>query len=316
MTFPAGRFALKCWSGSRFATDCIRNVSRSIQEVSVSPVTIRHRVYLAAVALLGLWVGVFCYFDPSLADWGIPWLLPPLCATFLGSMYLSGAAGLAVCFVSRRWAEIRSLIPMIAIWTGGLTIVSLFDLSVFDFHKPQVWVWFGAYIAYPLIGIGFLWRHRGQANEHPRDEPMLPRWVNAYLIAQSVAMIGLSLALLVATPLMQSLWPWQTGLLMLQLYSQPFLAYGVGSLILARQRTWSEIRAGVIGMAVFTAAELLASLRFASLLDGPPFAVALWFAAFAAATAVLLILSARALRVGQLRRLKSLQQLATPTFVG
>ena len=263
------------------------------------PVTTSHRIYLAAVAILGLWVGVFCYFDPARADWGIPWLLPPLCATFLGSMYLSGAAGLAVCILSRRWAEIRSVIPMIAIWTGGLTVVSLFYLSAFDFHKTQVWVWFGAYIAYPLIGVGFLWRHRAQANIHPRDEPALPQWVKIYLSAQGVAMIALSLALLFATPLMQSLWPWQAGEMMLQLYSQPFLAYGVGSLILSRQAVWSEIRAGVIGMSVFTGAEALASLRFIALFDGAPLSVALWLGSFGAATAGLLILSMRAVRTAR-----------------
>src|SRR5262245_13321766 len=251
------------------------------------PVTTSHRIYLAAVAILGLWVGVFCYFDPSLADWGIPWLLPPLCATFLGSMYLSGAVGLTVCILSRRWVEIRSIIPMIAIWTGGLTVVSLFYLSAFDFHKTQVWVWFGAYIAYPLIGIGFLWRERAQAKVHPLDEPTLPRWVKLYLRAQGVVMAALALALLLATPFTQSLWPWQTGWMMLQLYSQPFLAYGIGSLILSRQQTWSEIRACVIGMSVFTGAEVIASLRFASLLNGAPLAIALWLALLTTATVML-----------------------------
>jgi hypothetical protein len=263
------------------------------------PVNSSHRFYLAAVAILGLWVGVFCYFNPTLADWGIPWLLPPLCATFMGSMYLAGAAGLAVAIASRRWAEIRLIIPMIIIWTGGLTIVSLFYLSAFDFAKLQVLVWFGAYIAYPLIGIFFVWRHRDQASVHPLGEPLTPAWVKAYLAAQGIVLTALSLALLFAEPLMQALWPWKAGVLMLQLYSQPFLAYGIGSLLLSRQPTWSEIRAGVIFMAVFTGAELLASLRFLSLFDGEPLARVLWLASLSAMALVLLTLSVRSVRAAQ-----------------
>jgi hypothetical protein len=258
------------------------------------------RAYLAAVAALGLWVGICCYFDPSQADRGIPWPLPTLCATFLGSMYLSGGIGLAASLVSRRWAEIRSIIPMIAIWTGGLTFVSLFYLNAFPFERLQTWVWFAAYIAYPLIGIGFLWRHRDRMREHPRAEAMLPTWVKAYLAAQGVIMIALSAALLFAAPLMQALWPWKTGVMMLQLYSQPFLAYGIGSLILSRQQAWSEIRNSVFAMGIFTGAELLASLRFLPLFDGTPLSIALWIGSQAVASIMLCSLAARAFSLGHL----------------
>jgi hypothetical protein len=258
-----------------------------------------HRIYLAAVGALALWVGVFCYFDTSLADWGIPWPLPPLCAAFVGSMYLSGAVGMTVCILSSRWTEIRPYVAIIAIWTGGLTVVSLLHLDAFNFHRAQDLVWFGAYIAYPLIGLGLLWRHRGVAEFNPHGERSIPRWANVYVRAQGVAMIALSLALLLATPLMQALWPWQTGRMMLQLYSQPILAFGVGSLIISRQAAWSEVRAVVISMAVFTGAELLASLRFIALFDGPPLSVAFWFASLGAATSGLLFVSFRAVRMAR-----------------
>ncbi len=233
------------------------------------------RVYLGAVALLAAWVGLWCYFMPDRAVRAIPWQLPPLCATFLGSMYLSGAVFTGGAMRARRWFDVRVVLPMIVIWTGGLTVVSLFYLPAFNFARPQVWIWFVAYIAYPLIALRLMWVLRGERHTHPDDTP-LPRWVRVYLGLQGSVMVVLAVGLLAWPLAMQPLWPWQTGQMMLQLYSMPLFSYGLGSFILLRQRAWSEIRLGLVAMGVFTGAELAASLRFAALLDGPPVAVVLW----------------------------------------
>src|SRR5258705_13279155 len=112
----------------------------------MTPITKGDRIYLGAVAFLALWVGIFCYFDTNLADSGIPWRVAPLCAGFLGAMYLSGAVFNATCMLARRWTDVRVIMPVIAMWTGGLFVISLFHLTAFNFARPQVWVWFGAYI--------------------------------------------------------------------------------------------------------------------------------------------------------------------------
>jgi hypothetical protein len=97
---------------------------------------------------------------------------------------------------ARRWTDIRVIMPMIAIWTGGLTIISLFYLPAFDFARTQVWTWFAAYIIYPLIALGLMWAHRRQKGMHPPDEPALPAWVRRYLLAQSGVMVAVGLAVL------------------------------------------------------------------------------------------------------------------------
>ena len=61
-----------------------------------------HRIYFAAVGVLALWVGMWGYFSPAQVDSAIPWLVPPLHARFLGSMYLSGAAFMVGCILARR----------------------------------------------------------------------------------------------------------------------------------------------------------------------------------------------------------------------
>jgi hypothetical protein len=252
----------------------------------MSQITFAQRFYLGAVAALALWVGIWCYFIPTLAESAIPWHVPPLCATFLGAMYLSGAVFNATCMCARRWADIRVIMPMIAIWTGGLLIISLFYLPAFNFARSQVWTWFGAYIVYPLIALGLMWTHR-RDRVHSVDAPALPSWVRHYLLAQSSLMVALALALLCMPQTMLLLWPWGTGRLMLQLYAAPLLSYGIGSFILRRQHGWSEIRLALVAMGVFTGAEFAVSLRYLSSLNGPALAITLWFVWLGATTGML-----------------------------
>lgn len=253
----------------------------------MTPLTTGQRIYLGAVAALALWVGFWCYFVPARSAIAIPWGLPPLCATFLGSMYLSGATFTGTCMVARRWVDVRVVLPMIAMWTGGLTIISLFYLPVFDFHRVQVWIWFGAYILYPLIALGLMWTHRLQRDIHPLSEPALPDPARRYLRFQGTLMVILGMGLLFAPEVMRTLWPWHTGRLMLQLYSAPLLTYGIGSFIFARQHTWSEIRLGLVAIGVFTGAEFAATLFRLPSLDGHPLSIVIWFAWLAGTTGML-----------------------------
>ena len=257
----------------------------------MTPLTLGQRIYLGAVAALALVVGYWCYFVPTRSAVAIPWQLPSLCATFLGAMYLSGATFNATCMFARRWVDVRVIMPMIAMWTGGLTIISLFYLPLFDFTRIQVWIWFGAYIIYPLIALGQMWTHRQQSNIYPLNELALPEWVRRYLRTQGGLMVILGLGLLLAPKTLLLLWPWKTGQLMLQLYSAPILTYGIGSFLFARQHTWSEIRLGLVAIGVFTGAELGSSIFYGAMLDGPVLSIAVWFACLTVTTGMLAFLS-------------------------
>ena len=249
------------------------------------------RIYLGAVAALAAWVGFWCYFVPTRSAAAIPWQLPTLCATFLGAMYLSGAVFNATCMLARRWVDVRVIMPMIAMWTGGLTLISFFYLPLFDFTRPQVWIWFGAYIIYPLIALWQGWIHRGQSNIYPANELALPEWARRYLRTQGGLMVLLGLGLLFGTKTMLLLWPWHAGRLMLQLYSAPLLTYGIGSFIFARQHTWSEIRLGLVAIGVFTGAELVASVFHSAMLDGSILSIAVWLTWLTVTTGMLAFLS-------------------------
>jgi sterol desaturase/sphingolipid hydroxylase (fatty acid hydroxylase superfamily) len=65
--------------------------------------------------------------------------------------------------LANRLEEVKVSNIMVSIWTGALFVISLFYLNEFDFSRGPVWFWFGAYIAYPLIGFWYAWTHRNRA---------------------------------------------------------------------------------------------------------------------------------------------------------
>jgi hypothetical protein len=259
-------------------------------------VTPGQRIYFAAVGLLALWVGIWGYFIPSRVDTAIPWLVPPLHARFLGAIYLSATAFTVGAILARYYAEVRIVICAIAIWTGMLFVISLFYLGEFDYSHGPVWFWFGAYLIYPLIGIWLLWRDR-RLHETVAG-PRLPAWVRAYLLAQGIAITALALALLFLPEFMVGIWPWNITRLLAQIYSAPFLAYGLSSIMLSRQQTWLEARVFLIAAFVFAFGALLASFIHRELFPLANIATGLWFGGLVLATVMLGLLITQAIRAG------------------
>lgn len=261
----------------------------------LTPIRLWERVYFLAVGLLALWVGVWGFFVPDRVGKVLPFVVPPLHARFLGAMYLSGLTFMIGAAAAPRWAEVRVVPAITAFWTGGLLVVSFLHFDQFDLSEPQEQVWFAAYVAYPLIALWLLWRHRGQAHERSGDS-RLPSWVSTYLTVQGAAVSVVAAALLLAPGPMVDAWPWPITRLLAQIYAAPLAAYAVGSLLLSRQRTWPEVRVGLLGMAVFAAGVLIASLLHLELFSIGDLAAWMWFAAFVGATMVLAVLAVLAVR--------------------
>ena len=261
----------------------------------MTEITRNERLYFAAVGVLALWVGFWGYVVPSEVERAIPFLVPPLHARFLGAVYLSGLTIMVGALLARSWQEIRHVPILTALWTGGLCVISLFYLDRFDFGAPQPWVWFAAYVIYPLIALGLAWRHR-HAGTGAEALAVLPAWARRYLQGQGVVLSALALGLLFAPGLLADVWPWPIDQLLAQIYSAPLLAYGVGSLLLARQRTLLEVRVVVAGMLVFTAGVLLASIIHRSLFSAGDVEDVLWFGLLVVANAMLGLLLVMATR--------------------
>ena len=261
----------------------------------LTSVTRSERIYFAAVGLLALWVGFWGYFVPSEVERAIPFAVPPLHARFLGAVYLSGLTIMIGGLLARSWREIRLVPILTALWTGGLCVISLFYLDRFDFATPQPWVWFAAYVIYPLIAIGLAWRHR-LVESGAALAAALPDWARRYLYGQGVVLTALAVGLLLAPGALADVWPWPIDQLLAQIYSAPLLAYGVGSILLARQRTLLEVRVVVAGMLVFTAGVLIASIIHRDLFSVGDVEDVLWFGLLVVANAMLGLLLVLATR--------------------
>ena len=244
----------------------------------MTPVTRAQRIYCAAVGLFALWVGIWGFFVPAEVERALPWKVPPLHARFLGSVYFSAAVMLFGGMLARVWAEVRAVVLLVGIWTGWLLVVSLFHLDQFDAgHKP-VWFWFFAYIVYPLVAAFWVWRHR-----HDRESASgaaLPDWARRLFQVFGALFLVLAAAMLLGPQAMAELWPWKITPLLVQIYSAPFLAYGVASFTLSRARTWPEVRWVVIGALVFATGVLVASFIHRSLFTASRPATWIWFGGF------------------------------------
>jgi hypothetical protein len=253
------------------------------------------KIYFLAVGLLALWVGFWGYFAPARVDKAIPFLVPPLHARFIGAIYLSGLVFMVAGMVVPRWADLRFVPLLTALWTGGLLVVSLLHLEEFDFSKPQSQVWFAAYIVYPLIALGLAWRH-GLFDDSRFPDGEAPGWVRHYLTIQGGIMTSLAAVLLLAPSVMVNVWPWDITPLLAQIYAAPFLSYGVCSILMAPRSSSVELRVAAVAFLVFTAGVLLASIIHVDLFSAGDVSDILWFTFFVCATVVLALLTSMSMR--------------------
>ena len=246
------------------------------------------RALFAVVALFAGTVAFWGLYLPKEIARALPLSVPPLHARFLGAMYLSGTVFMVIGIAARRWSEVRVMTLMLAIWTGMLGAVSALHLEAFDWSRLATWLWFFAYIDFPLIALWIAWTQRAETHSDA-NSPAISDLLRTYLNVQGATALALALCLLFAPGFMSRMWPWAIKVLLAQIYGAPFLSYGLGSLYAARLRTWSEVRIVIFGTLAFTVGVLLASMLHANLFDARTPSAWLWFGSFAVASAALLL---------------------------
>jgi len=238
------------------------------------------RVFFTFVGLFALWVGAWGYFVPAEVVRALPWPVPPLHARFIAAIYLAGLLAMLLSLTARTLAEVRIPVALAAIWTGALLLVSMLHLEAFDFAKPQVWFWMGAYAVFPLWG-AWLYFARGAGAAATR------RPADLALVGIGVACLLLAAALLAAPDQMIRVWPWKLPPLLASIYAGPFLAYGVSAFMLAREADARARRIVLASMLAFALLVLLASLLHLPLFSFATPSAWVWFGGLAAAGAVM-----------------------------
>lgn len=260
----------------------------------MAPITSGQKIFFAVICAAALLVAVLGLFNPAYLASMFTWLvLPPLHARFVGAIYLFGAVFMAGCLFARQQAEVRWAVQMIGLWTGMLCIISLLNLSVFDFNLLPVKIWFASYIIYPLIAIWMTVRQPSMTQSASLPGPALDGWARNFLLVQGILVTVLSVALFFAPAFMSTLWPWKVTPVLAQMYAGPLLSYGLGSLLFARQEQLRGVRALVPAMLAFTATTVLISFLHINLFSFSEVADLLWFGWFMLATILLVLLTVR-----------------------
>lgn len=262
-------------------------------------ITRGQRIFFAVICAAALLVAALGLFNPAYLASIFTWLeLPPLHARFVGAIYAFGAVFMAGCLAARYQAEVRWAVQLIGIWTGMLFIISLLNLSVFDFNLLPVQIWFASYIIYPIIALFMTLQgsHQMRAGDLP-GRP-LAGWARGVLLLQGSLFCLLAVLLFFAPGFMSTLWPWKVTPLLAQMYAGPLLSYGIGSLLFSRQKTWLGVRSILPGMLVFSVATVIISFLHIGLFSLDKIPDLIWFGWFILASLLLAILTFRALQAG------------------
>ena len=236
------------------------------------------RAYFVLVGLFALWVGAWGFFVPAEVVRALPWPVPPLHARFIGAIYLAGLVAMRFALTAKTLAEVRIPIALAALWTGMLFLVSMLHLEAFDFAKPQVWFWMGAYAVFPLWG-AWLYFGRGAGATATR------RPADPVLLAIGVVCLLLAAGLLALPAQMIAVWPWKLPPLLASIYAGPFLAYGVSAFMLAREARPEARRIVLASMLAFTLLAVVASTFHLALFSFAAPSAWVWFGALALAGA-------------------------------
>ncbi|HAV77758.1 MAG TPA: hypothetical protein DCX53_10455 [Anaerolineae bacterium] len=258
----------------------------------MSNITQSQKIFFAVICAAALLVAVLGLFNPAYLASMFTWLvLPPLHARFVGAIYLFGAVFMAGCLFARQQAEVRWAVQMIGIWTGMLCIISLLNLSVFDFNLLPVKVWFASYIIYPIISIWMTIRQPSMMRAASLPGPKLAVWAKNFLLAQGILISLLSVALFFAPAFMSVLWPWKVDVVLAQMYAGPLLSYGLGSYWFSKQEQASGVSSIVPAMLAFTLATLVVSIKHVSLFSFNEISDLIWFGWFSLSSIFLAVMT-------------------------
>ncbi len=263
---------------------------------AVREIPAAQRVFFVVIAVAALFVAYLGLVTPTKMDQSFTWaVLPPLHAGFVGMLYLFGGVYMVGCVLARRRAQVSAALPAIALFTSLLLLATILNSEAFDFDLAPVWVWTLSYTIYPAIALALLVRARRAVATETGGAATLSAWTHAFLRVQAIAFALLGGLLLVVPSAAADIWPWPISAGLAQFYGGPFLAYAACSWHYARKTGWADVSAIAPAMLVFTSGTIAVSLVHRDLFSSSDPAAWVWFGGFAAAAALLLVMTIRAL---------------------
>ena len=256
------------------------------------------RLLFGTVFCFAGWVAYWGWLHPKLFGQVLPISAPPLHARFLAAMYLSGGTFMLLAMVSRAWSHVATVVWILVIWTGVLGLISVWNVSAFNWSRQPTWFWFVAYMAFPLMAAWVGWSRRKQT--HSASGARLGAVARGLLMIIGLSAVALGITLLLSPATMSRLWPWALPVVLAQIYSAPFLAYGIGLLLTASRPSFADGFIPIAGTLIFCAGALAASVLHSPTFSRTSPASWVWFLGFGlSGVALLAIACLPAMRTGR-----------------
>jgi hypothetical protein len=190
---------------------------------------LRFLTFVEVVVLFLAGCGMF--FLPKVVTPFWPWTVAPFNASFLGAVYTAAMIAAVMQTAYARWSPTRIVTPMIFIFTLIILLLSLVHLNRFDFHRPEVWIWFLLYIIIPINAGVHIILYR----QLPPADATSPYGFGKNLLRVQGMVLGVYGSVLLAIPsIAGSIWPWKIDIFHAQLYSVTFLTPALGALVLMK----------------------------------------------------------------------------------
>jgi len=174
------------------------------------------RRLLAVASLLVLAAGGQLFVLTDHTDRFFAWTIQTgLTAAALGAFYWASLALLVVALRAGSWADVRSVLPGVALFTTLTLVATILHVGLFHVHSAQAvtrlvtWAWILVYVvAPPAFAAAYAVQLRRAGAVPSRSMPMRP-WFRASFGALGAALVGLGVGLFVAPDTLGAIWPWQ-----------------------------------------------------------------------------------------------------------
>jgi len=251
---------------------------RRMPAAPAQPVTPLMHAWFLADTLLVTIAGIQLFVLTDATDRFFAWTIQSgLTAAFLGAAYLSTIPMLLHSFRAREWANARSAVPGVWLFTLLTTVATLAHWDKFHWGSPLVtarvafWAWLVVYLVVPP-GVALAWLlQKRVAGPDPAHAAGMPLWLRLLLGAQAalVLLLGALLYMLPGlTPAFAAgasvipLWPWTLTPLTSMAVGAWLIGVGVTLAWIVAEADWGRVRGVLATFALFGALQLIAVARY------------------------------------------------------
>jgi hypothetical protein len=229
---------------------------------------VQRGIYYFSATLVVI-IGLILFFMPEQTETYFAWeIAVPLTAAFLGAAYL---AAVFLSFMAAReslWARSRVAVLGVLVFSFITFIVTLIHFDRFHTTSTNpatliiTWTWILIYaIVPPMIFFSFIYQMRS-AGAEPARIAELPLWFRLILGLQGLIMLGIGLALLLATASTAPLWLWELTPLTARAIGAWLIGMGITAIHSVIENDWLRLRPALFAYTSFAILQTLNLFRF------------------------------------------------------